>query len=159
MSFTFLDTNNIIDVLICFSLQLAQKIVPVLASYGLLSRVFGYVMDGGGNMNTMSNFLEDGVPLENIEGVKCQPLGGRKPYRQRCIPHRINGCCNKSVLDAKAYPNMDIKGTLKKLQSCITYIKKSSKGWGLWRMACVYVGIFFATFWTPVKTRFTSVSN
>ena len=60
---------------------------------------------------------------------------------------------------AKESKEIDVKGILEKLQSCITYVKKSSKGWMLFQQACKFVGEQIKKFTTPVKTRFTSVST
>ena len=47
---------------------------------------------------------------------------------------------------------------LSNLQSCITWTKKSSKGWTTWKNACAHFQRKVLAFITPVKTRFTSVS-
>lgn len=54
---------------------------------------------------------------------------------------------------------LNVKDVLSKLQSCITWTKKSSNGWMTFVSACNELYQKAVAFVTPVKTRFTSVST
>ena len=113
---------------------------PLLLKFGLVQRTYTYTMDGGANLASTTGVLDHGVPLENIQRVCCKATGSSKPNRPQCIAHAINGACNGAVRQAKESTQINVKAILEKLQSCITYIKKSSKGWNLFLQACKFVG-------------------
>ena len=109
-------------------MQIAKKMMPLFDEYGLAERTFAYIIDGGGNMSTTMDFLDGGINVADLpEGIHCKATGNSRPLRTRCFAHAINGACNGSVIKAKEATFLPVKQALTRFQSCITYIKKSSK--------------------------------
>jgi len=60
------------------------------------------------------------------------------------------------VLDVYVRQSFTLSKIQNKLKSCITWTKKSSKGWHALVLACREMRVKAVKFITPVKTRFTS---
>eukprot|EP00873_Tetraselmis_striata_P025332 jgi/Tetstr1/445596/TSEL_003402.t1 len=82
------------------------------------------------------------------------------PFLTSCFAHKINGACNAAVKAAAAtsVSSFTLSNIMNKLTSCITWTKKSSKGWHALVLACREMRVKAVKFITPVKTRFTSVT-
>eukprot|EP00873_Tetraselmis_striata_P029194 jgi/Tetstr1/449458/TSEL_036553.t1 len=129
---------------------IAGKMRPVLAEFDLSHRVVAIVKDGGANLATASRVLA-GM-------IYCVALDLASPFLTSCFAHKINGACNAAVKAAAAtsVSSFTLSKILNKLKSCITWTKKSSKGWHTLVLACREMRVKAVKFITSVKTRFTS---
>jgi len=138
-------------------LSIAKKTRRVLKRPGAHEKCAVVVKVGGANLETATRALRNGVDV--VPPLICAPLGGARVSKSTCWAHGINGAGNAAVRTAKTtkFKRINVKAALEKLQKCVTYSKKSSKGWLLYVKACELAGnLNPVKCWTLVKTRFTS---
>lgn len=73
-----------------------------------------------------------------------------------CSAHILSSCCRR-VLDSRPFQGLslvNIADIRKKLQSAITWTKKSGKGSRFWNEICVKAKLPPVKLYSPVKTRF-----
>ena len=75
--------------------DIAARLQPTIEEFGLSTKIFTIVKDGGGNLSTASKALTD----KNM--VRCSALGRQRPYETICFAHKINNACNATVKVAK----------------------------------------------------------
>ncbi len=79
----------------------------------------------------------------------------------RCWAHILNTALSKAIGPTANHDSglvtFKFKEVKKKLQSCITWTKKSGKGARTWEKAYVTAGLVPKRLYTPVKTRFGSI--
>ena len=71
--------------------DMGPVVLQMLQKYKVEDKVVAYVKDGGGNLDTTSNFLDSG-------GVGAKSLGIKAPFRGNCLPHALNGAGNKAQM-------------------------------------------------------------
>ena len=100
------------------SLSVAVK--SCIDKFHLRSKVISYTSDGGGNLKTCKDYLNEMVSNDAI-------FNPSKPiFEQSCLAHALSGACKKAVIDART-GTLSIEQTRIKLQKCITWTKKSQK--------------------------------
>ena len=127
------------------SLSVAVK--SCIDKFHLRSKVISYTSDGGGNLKTCKDYLNEMVSNDAI-------FNPSKPiFEQSCLAHALSGACKKAVIDART-GTLSIEQTRIKLQKCITWTKKSQKGCNSLREAQEFCHLPPQKLLTPVKTRF-----
>jgi hypothetical protein len=74
------------------SLSIAVK--SCIDKFHLRCKVISYASDGGGNLKTCKDYLNEMVSNDAI-------FNPSKPiFEQRCLAHALSGACKKAVIDA-----------------------------------------------------------
>ena len=131
--------------------EIAAKLSCLLEDYGIKDKVIAYVTDGGSNLATCTAAL--------VGLVKCMYLDISYPYHGNCWAHIMSNLCRRT-LKSDHYDGlslMNIGQIQRKLQSAITWTKKSGRGNRIWKESCVKAKLQPVKLYTPVKTRFGSV--
>ena len=132
---------------------------PVVTKYGLEDKILAFVSDEGANLDTCVNSFNESIRNSAAVAVAIEPFHGP------CAPHLISKGISRVFVKKNqgggdpidtGLQHVDIQAVKKKLQSNVTYTKKSGKGMSLWKEAQVKSNIHPTTLLTPVKTRFGS---
>ena len=101
-----------------------------------------------------------------VKGYKFSVSPSQQPHPLRCLRLCISSrcvmiLCHRCTLVIEIGPLqvINVSAILEKLQSCITWTKKASKGWRVYSELCAQFNEAVVAFITPVKTKFTSVGG
>jgi hypothetical protein len=101
------------------SLSVAVK--SCIDKFHLRKKVISYTSDGGGNLKTCKDYLNEMVRNDAI-------FNPSKPiFEQSYLAHALSGARKKAVIDAQT-GTLSIEQTQIKLQKCIKWAKKVKKG-------------------------------
>lgn len=131
--------------------SLAKQLSGVIEKFKMDQKVVACVSDGGSNMRTCMTVLKDSLPSHN--------LTGKPHFSGKCFAHKVS-LIFKHVLGPDISVNLkeiSVHKVRAKLQSCITWTKKSSKGSSEWAAACGKAQLPVKKMPTPVNTRWASV--
>jgi hypothetical protein len=130
---------------------LAEIVKPLLKNFHLHDKVIAYVKDEGSNLVSLATSL--------TSVASCPVLGLETPYSRTCFGHVMSKVCQHATTDEKVCTSMkkvSVKVAQAKLQSTITWTKKSGLGRQEWAKACIEAGLPVKKLRTPMKTRFAS---
>ena len=133
--------------------NLAVTLKRNLDNHGVTNKVLAYVFDGGRNLARCRDILKS--------TVTCGDLSVAFPYAGSCWAHILNTAISKAIGPTANHDaglvTFKFKDVKKKLQSCITWTKKSGKGARTWEKSCVTAGLVPKKLYSPVKSRFGSI--
>lgn len=134
--------------------DIAEKLGAVIESFGLKSRVLGFVYDGGSNLEACAQFLS------NDPFVNSEYFGTGTVFKGSCWAHILSTTIKKALSSSnehdKGLSKVNSKAMFDVLQKCITWTKKSGLGARTWEMSCRATNLPHRKLYTPVKTRFGS---
>ena len=129
---------------------LSKPLKQCLDRFKITPKVIAHVSDGGSNMRTCVQALN--------ESVGQHALTGQKALRGNCISHLFSGKI-KDALSKEIcldFNFVSVDKTRGKLQKCLTWTKKSGKGRREWLQACESASLKGKVIPTPVNTRWAS---
>lgn len=131
-------------------ISLAQVLQEELGRHNLTGKVNACVKDGGSNLRTCTE------ALQNI--IQCMPIDLNTCFVGPCFADILSAACNKALsttLDVD-FDSIDRKKARSVLQKCITWTKKSGVGRDAWYASCRAMQKTERVMPTPIKTRFVS---
>jgi hypothetical protein len=136
--------------------DLAVAVSRVIKEHNLATKIFGIVTDDGKNVLNATEILK--------RNATCDSFLGAQPYHGKCWAHLLNNVLKQMLFPAKSGKKFDAgfktfkwKDINRKLQQCVTYTRKSSKGYKTWAKACVEANLIPRKLYSPVHTRFGSL--
>lgn len=136
--------------------DLAVAVNKVIEEHDLKTKVFEIVTDEGKNVLNASEILKKNTRCDYF--LKCEPFHGK------CWAHLLNNVLKQMLFPGKNAKKLDDgfrsfkwKALNRKLQSCVTYTCKSSKGYKMWAKACVESNLIPRKLYSPIHTRFGSL--